>query len=298
MPSRESVWELQVFAEVVDRGSIAAASRVLRVSPSAVSKRLAALEARLGARLVQRTTRSLRVTPEGAALRERVGGVFTAIEAAEAVVGQQHQTLTGRLRITAPTLLGNERLAPLLAEFCRRHPGLEVDLDVTDRFVDLIAEPVDVAVRVAARLPASGLSVRRWGRMPWVVAASPTYLNRVAPLTRPGQLASVACLESSHAAERGAWVLHRGERSWRVRVEGPFTCSGLGGLRHAVLAGLGVAQLPRWFIAADLAHGQLVEVLPRYRLAERSAWLVTPSRAFVPPRVRALTEFLLAHQVE
>jgi|APLak6261679142_1056127.scaffolds.fasta_scaffold00011_8 DNA-binding transcriptional LysR family regulator len=291
MLERDSLWELQVFAQVVDAGSIAAASRVLRLTPSAVSKRLAHLEARLGARLVHRTTRSLTVTPEGAALRARAEAVFEALTAAEHVDGPE-QPLRGLIRLTAPTLFGQEVIAPLVSSFLSAHPELQVELDVTDRFVDLVGESVDVAIRVAARLPPSSLVARKLVELDWSTVAAPSLLAKQPRLRGPDALTSLPCLESTNAAERGRWVFERAGHAREVPVRGPFVSSSLVAIRRAALDGLGVAQLPRWYVRDDLRAGRLRVALPGWKLRSRLVFAVQPSRALVPPRVRALVDHL------
>lgn len=294
MTDRDSLWELQLFTEVVESGSIAGAARARHVTPSAISKRLAALEARLGVRLLQRTTRRLRVTPAGAELKERASKVLSALEEAEASVQRGAGALSGVVRVSAPTVLGQELIAPRLAEFCLKHPTVSVELQTSDRFVDLVAEPIDIAVRVAARLPSSGLLVRKLAELPWVLACSPAYVKTHGEPHRPSDLSAHRVLELAHAVERARMTLSRGVRTYRPAVKGPFVANGLGALRHAAVAGLGIAAFPRWFIAKELAAARLTEVLPHYRLPERAVWLVQPSRAFVPPRVRAVVDWLFA----
>lgn len=293
MFERDALWELRLFAEVVEAGSIAAAARSLRITPGAVSKRIGALEARLGARLLQRTTRRLRVTREGAELKERAAHVFEALEAAENSVQRGAGALNGVVRVSAPSLLGQELIAPRLAEFCLKNPTVQIELETSDRFIDLLAEPVDIAIRVAARLPSSGLSARKLAELQWKLVARETYLETHGVPRRPDELESHNVLESMHAAERGHLTLRRGSKTWRPRVKGQLIASGLSSLRHAVLGGLGIAAFPSWFIADEVKKGVLREVLGSYRLQTRTVWLLQPSRAFVAPRVRAVIDALL-----
>ncbi|MFT3770318.1 MAG: LysR family transcriptional regulator [Minicystis sp.] len=292
MIDRDALWDMEVFLAVVEGGALAAAARALRVTPSAVSKQMARLEARLGVRLLQRTTRRLRPTPAGARYADHARRVVAALAEAEADVQTEGASLRGRLRVSAPTLLGQELVAPIVARFLLAHPDVMVDLDLTDRFVDLAAEPVDLAVRVAARLPASELSARKIGVVRWVLVASPAYLKRRATPKRAEDLADHACLDLAHAEDRTRWRLTAGGRAASVTVKGPLVSSSMVALHRAALAGAGIAQLPGYLVRADLAEGRLVQVLRGAELPRRFVFALQPSRALVPPRVRAFADFL------
>jgi DNA-binding transcriptional LysR family regulator len=285
---RDALWSMEVFAAVVDRGTLAAAAQALRVTPSAVSKQLAKLEARIGVRLIQRTTRRLEVTSAGTRYREHARGIRAALEAADADVQSEDTALRGQVRVTAPTLLGQELVARVAADFVRDYPRVEVELDFTDRFVDLIGESVDIAIRVAPALPPSGLHARRIGFIEWFFVASPGYLRRSAAPRRPQDLADHACLALA-GAERGRWAMTFGGRSMTVAVQGPIASTSLAALHRCALAGAGIVQCPAYLVSRDLEKGRLVRLLPNASIKRRVVFAVRASGRFVPPRVDALT---------
>ncbi|APR76119.1 Transcriptional regulator, LysR family protein [Minicystis rosea] len=292
MVDRDALRDMEVFLAIVDGGTLAAAARALRVTPSAVSKQMARLEDRLGVRLLQRTTRRLRLTPAGARYGEHARRLVNALAEAEADVQSEVASLRGRVRVSAPTLLGQEVVAPIIARFLRAHPDVIVELDLADRFVDLASEPIDVAVRVAARLPASDLAARRIGVIRWILVASPDYVKRRPAPRRVEDLGGHACLDLAHAEDRSRWRLTLAGRTTSVTVRGPFVSSSLIALRCCAMAGAGIAQLPAYLAHDDLTAGRLVQVLKHAELPRRAVFLVQPSRALVPPRVRAFADFL------
>lgn len=291
---RDALWAMEVFVAVTEGGSLAAGARRLRVTPSAVSKQLAKLERRLRVRLLQRTTRSLRATPAGERYGLEARRAIAAAQAAEAVGRGEAEAIAGQLRVSAPTLLGQELVAPLAARFLAAHPGVTMELELTDRFVDLVGESVDVAVRVASRLPASGLVAARIGTLAWQFVASPAYVKARGLPRRPEELAAHACLDLAHGSDRGRWRMTFGRREATVDVRGPLVATSLTALHRAAREGLGIAQLPTYLVEDDLRERRLVVVLPSAGLARRAVWAVQPSRAFVPGRVRAFVAALSA----
>ncbi|MDF2696999.1 MAG: Transcriptional regulator, LysR family protein [Labilithrix sp.] len=290
MIDRDALAVMEAFVAVVDRGSLAAAARVLGVTPSAVSKQIARLERRLRVRLLQRTTRSLRVTAAGERYRAHARKVIAALEEAEADVQAGDAVLAGALRVSAPTLLGEELVAPIAARFLKEHPDVRLELELTDRFVDVVSEPIDLAVRVAPRLPESGLLARRIGDLTWVLVASPAYLRERGEPATPRDLTEHRCLELAHGSDRGHWRLEHRGRPFELGVRGPLVCTSLVALRRCAREGLGIVQLPAYIAREDIQRGRLVQVLPGVTGARRTVYVVQPTRAFVAPRVRAFVE--------
>lgn len=293
MIDREALWGMQVFLAVVEAKTIAAAARTLRVTPSAVSKQLAKLEQRLGTRLLQRTTRSLRVTSAGERYAARATVAVAALAEAEESARAEASAPRGPLRVSAPTVLGQELVAPIAARFLATHREVSMELELSDRFVDLAAEPIDVAIRIARRLRSSGTTARRLGVMGWTLVASPSYLEAHGAPRRPEDLALHRCLEIAHDLERGRWRLERGARHTRVAVSGPLVTTSLFVLRRAVLDGLGIARMPTYVVRAALDAGTLAVVLPTWRLEASTVYALQPSRLFVPSRTRAFVELLV-----
>jgi DNA-binding transcriptional LysR family regulator len=285
---------LEIFADVVRTKSFSAVARQRDVSPSAISRVVAALEADLGARLFNRSTRRLAPTEAALLLLERIEPHLVGLRQAFAETADVSDQLSGVLRVTTSTSFGVERLAPLLGEFAALHPKLKLDLLVTDRIVHLIAERFDLALRHGP-MPDSTLAVQMLLSTRYYVAASPSYLARHGRPATPRELAKHECLTFPGFA--GAWRL----RDAKGRVyEAPFAAriavnSGLV-LRRCALDGAGIVLLSDWLIGEDLRSGRLVDLFPRHRATptafDTRISAVYPSRKLVPRKVRAFVEFL------
>ena len=287
---------LRLFVEVMRRGSFAAVAREHRISPSSVSRAIAGLEDELGVRLFQRSTRRLAATEAGEAYYARVEGVIRELEDAREVAVDAGREPRGILRVTAPLTFAQLHLVPLLPVLAERHPELGVELVLDNRLVDLIEERIDVAVRLG-RLADSGLIATRLAPMRYACVASPGYLDHRGHPAHPAELASHECLRYPVPGYPARWHFRDtagGEVS--IEVGGRFTISNGLALRDCAIAGMGVTMLPRWNMREALASGALVEVLPGYTCTasrfDTAAWLVTPSRSYVPAKVRAFTALL------
>jgi len=280
---------LVAFVRTVDAGSFSAASRAIGSSQSAVSKSVARLEQRLGVRLIQRSTRTLSLTSEGQAYYERVAPLLRAIDDAEDVV-QVAATARGRLRVTAPQEFGRVLIAAWADEFLERHPGLKLELGITDRFVDIISEGFDVAVRMGT-LTDSELVSRKITELRWSMVAAPLYVER------HGLPESLDDLHASHTCLR--YVV--GGRAWPIRLadgtpiarDGRFDSDDGGALRQAAVNAAGVAYLLRVTVAEDLAAGRLVEVLPHIAMSRLPVYALHAFGRQLPLRARLFIEFLL-----
>lgn len=288
----DRVREMEVFAQVAASGSLSAAARVLGLSVGAISKHLAALEGRLGARLLLRTTRSLSLTDEGAAFLPRVRSLLADLSEAEAAVAADEGALSGSLRVTASAGFGRTHVAPLAAEFLRQHPNLRLHLLLTDTLLDLVEENVDVALRFGV-LADSGLVARRLAANWRVVCATPAYLERVG---RPQTLADLAqheCLIIGDGNER-AWNFVGPDGETSVRVGGRLA-SNNGEVVHAwALDGLGLVMKSMWDVEGDLAAGRLVPVLEQWRSPDTALHAVSPAARARAPRVRRFVDFVAA----
>lgn len=286
---RDTLWDMQVFAAVVDGGSIAAGARTMGVSPSATSKRVAALEQRLGVRLLHRTTRHLRVTSEGAGYLERARDLLRQLEALESRTREEGGALSGEIRLTVPVVIGHQLIAPIVTKFLLEHPQVTMHFDLSDRFVDLASEPFDLAIRVAAKLDGKELIARRIGHVSSVMVAAPAYIERHGAPRTIAQLSDHAVLELASSTQ--PWRLHTlGGDATNIPIRGPMVCSTTEALRTATRAGLGIARLPGYLIRNDLASGALTLLdLPPDR---RPVFLVRASRAYTPLRVRELADVL------
>lgn len=284
--------EMRVFAAVVDAGSFVRASDAIEMSKPAVSRHVAALEARLGVRLLQRTTRKLSLTEEGEVFYARCKELLVEIDEAEAEVSARSGQATGLLRINVPVSFGIQHLAPLWPAFMARHPELTLDVTLADRAVDLVEEGCDMAVRIA-RLPNSTLISRRLGSTRLILCASPAYLRRHGTPRHPSEIARHAVLAYSLLTERYSWEFTGPEGRVEVKVSPRvFTNSG-DTCRAAALQDLGVILQPSFLVGADLQSGALVELLPQYRGLELGIYAVYPTRKHVPPKVRLMIDYLV-----
>lgn len=276
--------DVALFVSCVRAGSLAEAARRLGLQPMAASRGLAALEAELGARLLHRTTRALSLTPAGEAFWPHALAMLEAEEAARAALGGGG--VAGLVRVAASTAFGRKVLAPVVAAFLRDNPEARVDLLLGDGLVDLVAEGVDVAIRIAT-LRDSALVARRIADSPRVLCAAPAYL---AACGRPGALADLAAHQCLATRGDDHWDFEQGVRQ---RVAGRFTSNSVEALTQACRDGLGIAHLARWNVADDLAAGRLEE-LPLVDAVPQplGIWSVFPSARQVPPRVRAFVAAL------
>lgn len=284
--------DIALFLRVLDLGSISAAARSLDISVAVASKRLQRLERDLGVRLLHRTTRQLRATPEGAALAGQGRMLVEDLEALTASLRQDGSELTGTLRLTTSASFGRLYISPLLAEFIALHPRIQISVHMNDEMVDLVSAGFDLAVRIG-NLADSSLVARKLASNRRVLCAAPDYLQRRGMPQTVAELERHECLVLVGGQLReDIWRLTDGAgRESSARVRGPLE-SNLGeALRDAALAGLGIALHSTWHIDEDLRAGRLVRVLPDYGLSN-GIHAVMPQRRLVPPRVRAFVDFL------
>jgi len=285
--------QMAVFARVVQEESFTAAARALGLPKSTVSERVARLEARLGATLLLRTTRSVRCTEAGRAYHARCLRLLAAANAADAAVMERNASVRGRIRLAVPHLFGYAFLPPALSSFLRAHPETELDVILRDGPVDLAGEGFDVGVQVG-KLP-GGVVARRLGTASHVLCASPAFLRERGVPRGPRDLTRFDCiLYQGLPVVPSAWPLGRGGVVTRVRVRGRLRVGSVLLAREGALAGLGIASLPGFLCAEDLREGRLVRVLEDCRTLQIPISLVFPSRRHVAGRVRALVEALVA----
>jgi len=289
------VTDMLLFARVVDERSFTAAARKLGLSKSAVSGRVIRLEERLGTRLLLRTTRRLSLTEDGLRFYERCARVAAEADEAAGVAGDVGDAVRGPLRVTASVGFGQRHLTAPVAAFLERHPAVRLELAVTDRVVDLVAEGFDVAVRTQARLADSSLLARRLTGDRVVLCAAPAYLARRGTPASPADLVHHVCLRYSRQKAREEWAfVGAGGAPLAVSVDGPLAVSSGTVLRAAAVAGLGLAVLPESEVADELAAGRLRKVLEgTLRDAELGVYAVHPHGRKAPARVRALVDFLV-----
>ena len=285
--------EMAVFSKVVAAGSLSAAARELGLSPALISRRLAGLEARLGVRLINRTTRSLRLTDEGAGYYDTCTRVLAEIEEADAAVSAGRVEPQGAIKVAMPASFGHRHVAPLIPEFALRYPQVRLALSLSDRNVNVIEEGFDLAIRIA-HLEDSSLAARRLAPNRRVVCASPAYLERHGTPLTPQDLAQHNCLTANDFVM--SWDYKEpGGRPGSVRVSGRYACDNWEVLREWALAGMGVALKSTWDVHRHLEDGSLVSVCPGYTFGSDVAiYAVYPHRRFLPAKTRVFIEFLAA----
>lgn len=290
----ETLSDIAVFVRTVDLGSFTAAANDLELSKAAVSKYVGRLEKRLGARLLNRTTRRLSLTEAGAALYQGSRSALQDLEAAQSDVLELAGKPRGLLRVTLPELLGTGYLAPRIGAFRRAYPDIVLDLNLANRIVDLVAEGYDLAIRMTT-LTNSSLVARRLAEVPVVTVAAPEYLRvRGAPST-PADLAHHDCLAYNLDRTPSEWHYLRGRgKHETVRVTGPLRSDNDSMLKTAALDGHGIIHMPKIFLHDELQSGKLVELLPDYVGSSVTLAAVFPTRSNLAPKVRVFVDFLVA----
>ncbi len=258
-----------------------------------VSRQVAALEAELGARLLHRTTRALTLTEAGRRYFERASRILLDIEEADASVGQLQAAPRGLLRVNAPMSFGFLHLAPAVPEFLGRHAEVEIEMTMNDRFIDLVEEGFDVAVRIGS-LEDSSLVARRLAPIRRTVCASPAYLAKHGTPRCPDDLRAHECLGNINLGRAQEWRFEAPDgRPWPVEVRGRLRANNGDALRAAALKGLGLAYLPSFIVGCDLQSGALVSVLDGFIRQDRAVHAVYPHARLLSPKVRAFVDFLV-----
>ncbi|WP_439495728.1 LysR family transcriptional regulator [Bosea sp. (in: a-proteobacteria)] len=279
--------DLQTFVEVADAGGVSAAARRLGISKSIVSRRLIRLEADVGVQLVARTTRGAALTEAGALFRDYAARACLEIDMARETIVPDGD-LRGRLRIAMPLTFGPTHFTPMLAEMSRRHPQLHIHASYSDRFVDLVAEGFDCAIRVGT-LRDSNLVARRVGPILGTLVASPDYIKAHGSPEKPEDLLSHQVLMQGTES----WRFMDGDEIVTVQPRGHFKADNGTALAVAAAAGLGIARLPDCIIHEHVASGALVPVMPRYPLPQAGAYVVRPPGQHPERKIRVLTELLI-----
>ncbi|HET9626544.1 MAG TPA: LysR family transcriptional regulator [Kofleriaceae bacterium] len=287
---------LQVFVDVIRRGSFAAVARDRRRAPSSISRTIAGLERELAVRLFQRSTRQLVLTAAGQRFFARIAPLVGELEAAASQVGDEAAQVTGRLCVTAPVTFGQVALVPLLPELARLHPALAFDLRLTDAAIDLAAERVDVALRLGT-LDDSSLVATRLFAIRYVVCASPRYLAAAGTPARPADLADHDGVLLTGPAFAARWLFR--DRRGRITAAQPrprLAISNVLALCDCAAAGMGITCVPSWAAARYLRDGALTALFAGHAVTATSfaaaAWLVYPSRSYLPLKVRRFVDFV------
>lgn len=285
--------DMLAFIKVVDAKGFTAAADRMGLSKSVVSRRIAELEDRLGARLLNRTTRKLSLTEVGQAFYERCARIVADIEEAERAVGDLHGAPRGRLRLNAPVSFGRLHLAPAIVAFVQRYPAIEIDVDLNDRYVDLLEDGYDLAVRIG-RLRDSSLVARKLAPCRRALVAAPAYLERAGTPQTPDDLLRHNCLVYTNVPVGEQWQFADGDGGRSLKVAGAMRSNNGDLTCAAAVAGLGIAVLPTFLCGAALATGDLTAIDLPLADAESGVYAVYPQNRHLSSKVRAFIDFLAA----
>lgn len=283
---------MRVFVAVVERNGFSAAAQALDISTAGVTRQIAALEKRLSARLLNRTTRRVSPTSTGAAYYTRCVQLLAEFDALEASIGAQALAPSGRLRINAPVSYAIARLGPLLAGYHARYPQVTLDLTLSDRLVDMVEDGYDVAIRIT-RQPGPSLIARQLGQARISLCAAPAYLAARGRPRQPEDLADHECLGYSYWSGGDTWPLRGPRGEVAVPVQGGLRANNGEVLREAAIAGMGIIVQPDFLVAEALADGRLERVLPDWDVPPVGIFAVYTSRNHLAPKVRSFIDYLV-----
>lgn len=286
---------MRTFRTVVETGGFSAAARRLGLSKAAVSKQVAELEAHFGTALLHRTTRRLNATDAGRRYFENCVRLLDELSEVEAEVRNLQAEPSGRLRVSAPINFGNAVLGPVICAIAQRYPKLEIQVELNDRFVDLIEEGFDVALRIRTNLPDSSLIARRVSRITRSVCAAPSYLKRMGTPKTPEDLKNHACLIYTLSTSPYDWKFFSGSKSVTVRVSGSIQSNNGQFLTSFLHAGVGIAFLPDFAVGEDIRAGRLKGILENYQTEPHDLYLVYPANRHQSPKLRAFVDMAAQH---
>ncbi|HHX6841116.1 TPA: LysR family transcriptional regulator [Pseudomonas aeruginosa] len=285
--------QITAFLAAVEHGGFTAAGQALGRDGSILSRRVTALEKRLGVRLMERTTRRLALTEAGEAFHQRMRSALQALQEIEQDTAAAATGVRGTLRIALPATFGRMWVAPILPSFLATYPDLVVETAFEDRYVDLVAESFDVAVRIGS-LTDSRLVARRLAPSRRLLCASPAYVQAHGTPVRPADLAQHACLGFSRLASHPLWHLRDGDKATAIRIAGPLVTDDAQSLVQAAVSGAGIAMVSDWLAGPELCSGRLVPVLPDHPLENNeTVYLVHPSARLVPAKTRAFADWIV-----
>ncbi|MFB2642946.1 LysR substrate-binding domain-containing protein [Shewanella bicestrii] len=283
---------LPIFVSVVECGSFSAAGQKLGLSKSAISKRITQLEQHLGIQLLQRTTRSLSLTDAGARYFEYIRPAVQLTQEGLDAISELQQTPKGNLRISVPMVFGRLYIAPLIAEFLKRYPDIQLQMQMDDKTTDLISGGFDLAIRIG-ELPDSSLIARKIAPCLSVICASPAYLAQHGLPMVPSELTQHNCLFYSYFQDGVEWSFLSPDGMQRIQPKGNYQVNNSDAIHLACLDGLGIANLPRFIVESDLQAGRLQTILTDFPLPEHGIYAVYPQRKYLPTKVKVLIEFLM-----
>lgn len=284
---------LQVFRNVAELNGFAQAGRRLGLSAPAVSKNVAELEAHLGVRLINRTTRRMALTEEGRIYLEHVVRVLDGLAEADRALGPSRSEPTGTLRVSAPLTVTLTRLSPLIPDFLARHPDVSLDLHLDDRRVDIVREGYDLAIRGTDSLEDTSLIARKLTVMPHVLCAAPAYFEAAGRPVVPDDLKRHNCVQFTLSQHADLWTFQKDGRVERIAMDGRYKVSSSLAVRDALHAGFGISLIPLPYVADDLREGRLLPALEDWRAPETTLYAVYPSRRYLAPKLRVFLDFVV-----
>ncbi|MRW92920.1 LysR family transcriptional regulator [Duganella sp. FT80W] len=288
--------ELKAFCLVASNGGFSAAARQLNVATSSVTRLVDALEARIGAPLLNRSTRSITLTDSGRGYFEQATQILAALDEADDAASGRDAEPTGVLRITAPVTLANRYIAPLLPQLAQKYPKLELDMRLSDAMVNMVDEAIDVAIRIGNPERQPNLIARKLAGHKRYICASPDYLAKHGTPGTPDELANHNCLLFSYGAGRASWRLRNADLATEVEVRGSISVNNAEMLRQAAVGGLGMVMLAAWLIQADLDSGRLVAVLSDYQVnpgeMDVGIYAVYPANRRGATKIQVFTDML------
>ncbi|VAW92232.1 Transcriptional regulator, LysR family [hydrothermal vent metagenome] len=282
---------LHSFMAVVEAGSFKHAAEKLDASTAAVSRRVSALENALGIKLLNRTTRQIDLTDAGKQFYDDLQNIFCSLDEAEERLLQDNKTVKGHLRIAAPLSFGTMCLAPVLPDFMKRYPELQVQLQLEDRLIDIVSEGIDIAIRIGIAEDSS-LVASCIASIPRVFCASPAYLEQHGKPESPSDLATHNCLHYNHISMKEEWSYLKAEKMHKLDVTGTLSTNNGEVLRDAAIGGIGITLLPTFIVANALQTGTLKSILTQYCPKPFELYAVRPSRQFTPVRIKRLIGYL------
>ena len=289
----QDLGSLRIFSLVVEMGSFSEVARRVGCTPATISKNVGRLEDRLRTQLISRTTRRLFITEAGQRLYEHASRIIQELEQAEGELSDMQSEPSGHLRVTAPGVLASRLLSSHFPEFMKKYPKISLDVILNSHIIDLYAERIDVAIRVADQID-TGLIGIRLAANRRVICAAPDYLRVHGTPRSPDELERYNCLVMRGTAISDHWPMKDGQRITRTRVSGNFIADNGEILRDAALAGLGIAMLPEWLVGVELRLGKLKEILAEQVAQTTSIYAVLPQRTYVAPKARCFVDFLKA----
>lgn len=280
--------DLEVFSKVVAAQSMSGAAREMGVSPAVVSKRLQRLEARLGSRLLNRTTRQISLTEAGETFYAHVVEILAGLEEAESVLSTGAKDARGVLKISAPTSFGRMHIAPNMVKFMNANANLKLNIELSDEYVDIVSSGIDLAIRIG-ELPDSTLVARKLAPVRRVLCASPKYIKKHGEPDSLEDLANHALIAPHN---QGPWKLEGNGDAVYYRPESTLQTNSSEVVREMVLAGFGIAMRSTWDVGTELSEGKLIQVLPGYSTKSLGIYAVYPSRNYLPAKVRLFVDYL------